>query len=135
VKPKLTSRLSKLIPRLASDNGPEVIATVRAIETALRAEGFDLHDLAAALQDREIVVSAKAPQIASAPTWEHLLHQERRAWMDAIKLHPETTDFQREYLSKMANSLRVGMVFAPHWRHRKLFDERVARIFARGGRP
>jgi hypothetical protein len=39
--------LSKLIPRLASDHDGEVVATVRAIDRALRTRGADWHDLAA----------------------------------------------------------------------------------------
>lgn len=47
MNPKSAERLSKLIPRLASDSDPEVIATVRAIIATLASTGKDLHDLAA----------------------------------------------------------------------------------------
>ena len=49
--PKLSSRLSKLIPRLASDSEGEVLATVRAIRVSLQAEGLDLHDLATCVEN------------------------------------------------------------------------------------
>lgn len=39
-------RISKLIPRLASDSAGEVIATVNAIRRTLTTAGLDLHDLA-----------------------------------------------------------------------------------------
>jgi hypothetical protein len=42
-------RLSKLLPRLASNHDGEVVATARAIERVLRASGHDWHDLAAAV--------------------------------------------------------------------------------------
>ena len=45
----LHPRLSRLIPRLASDSEGEVIATVRAIRNVLGKAGLDLHDLAAGL--------------------------------------------------------------------------------------
>lgn len=41
-----TAKLKKLIPRLASDSGGEVVATVEAIRRVLKTEGKDLHDLA-----------------------------------------------------------------------------------------
>src|SRR5690606_6738692 len=42
----LAPRLSKLIPRLASNHDGEVVATVAAIRRTLEADGLDLHDLA-----------------------------------------------------------------------------------------
>lgn len=42
-------RLVRLMPRLASDADGEVVATVRAIDRALRGAGCDWHDLTAAL--------------------------------------------------------------------------------------
>jgi hypothetical protein len=44
----IPAAIAKLIPRLASTFDGEVVATVRAIERALRSAGYDLHDLAAA---------------------------------------------------------------------------------------
>jgi hypothetical protein len=38
--------VENLIPRLASPYDAEVVATARALDRALKAEGFDLHDLA-----------------------------------------------------------------------------------------
>lgn len=42
----IAPKLAKLIPLLSSDKDGEVVATARAIERTLRAEGFDWHDLA-----------------------------------------------------------------------------------------
>ena len=42
-------KLKLLIPRLASDNDGEIVATVNAIARTLKSNGADLHDLAAAL--------------------------------------------------------------------------------------
>ena len=130
----LTDRLSKLIPRLASEYDSEVIATVRAIQAALRAGGRDVHDLAATVRGREIVAVVKAAQIKQAPNWNNLSHQERSAWMTAVTAHSETTEFERQRLADMANRLRIGMIFTPHWRYLRLFDELVARLHAKGVR-
>jgi hypothetical protein len=46
---ELRDRLAKLMPRLASPFDGERIATLAAIERVLAAEGFDLHDLTAAI--------------------------------------------------------------------------------------
>jgi hypothetical protein len=78
---KLANRLSKLLPLLASDKNGEVLATVRAIRAALPGEGFDLHDLAGSIAGGEVVAIPRAPQIAAAPTRDHLTHQECHAWM------------------------------------------------------
>ncbi len=43
-------KLSKLVPRLASDADGEIVATVRAIDRTLRSSGFDWHDFTSALQ-------------------------------------------------------------------------------------
>jgi len=44
------SKLSKLIPLLASDQDGEVVATARAIQRLLKTAGADLHDIVAALE-------------------------------------------------------------------------------------
>ena len=81
MSPKLADRLSKLLPLLASDKEGEVLATVRAIRAALLGEGLDLHDLSASIANGDVVTTPRAPQIAAAPTWDHLTYQEQHAWM------------------------------------------------------
>ncbi|WP_172332226.1 hypothetical protein [Mangrovicoccus sp. HB161399] len=61
----ITTKLEKLIPRLGTDSDAEAIATVRAIERALKSNGNDWHDLAAALKakpDQIHYQAADAPQ-------------------------------------------------------------------------
>lgn len=43
------AKLSRLLPRLASDHDGEVVATARAVRRALDGAGLDLHDLAGRL--------------------------------------------------------------------------------------
>ncbi|HVG49329.1 MAG TPA: hypothetical protein VM899_14480, partial [Rubellimicrobium sp.] len=42
-------KLSRLVPRLSSDADGEIVATVRAIDRALRGAGFDWYDFTSAL--------------------------------------------------------------------------------------
>lgn len=57
-------RLSKLIPRLATDHDGEVLATVAAIRRTLEGAGLDLHALAAVLSDPSPAPRPKAPRRA-----------------------------------------------------------------------
>ena len=45
----IPAQVAKLIPRLASDHGGEVVATARAIARTLKAAGLDFHELASAI--------------------------------------------------------------------------------------
>lgn len=45
----IAAKLAKLIPLLSSDKDGEVVATARATERTLPAEGFDWHGLASAV--------------------------------------------------------------------------------------
>lgn len=58
-------KLSKLIPRLATDHAGEVVATVDAIKRTLAAAGLDFHALAAA-------VSTTPATISEPTTWKDL---------------------------------------------------------------
>jgi hypothetical protein len=56
----VAEKLSKLIPRLATNHDGEIVATVAAIGRTLQSAGLDFHDLAAALREEpsppEVVV-------------------------------------------------------------------------------
>ena len=60
----IAPKLAKLIPLLSSDKDGEVVATARAIERTLRAEGFDWHDLANAVtrQPEARIIYIKPPE-------------------------------------------------------------------------
>jgi hypothetical protein len=45
----INSTIGKLLPRLASNHDGTVVATARAIERLLRADGMDLHDSVVAI--------------------------------------------------------------------------------------
>lgn len=133
--PMVRSRLQKLLPRLASNADGEVLATVRAIRSALQSDGLDLHDLAAAIGDVEIEHAPRLAQIAAAPSWADLSRQEREGWMAKILADPDLGPFERDKLGDLAARLRAGMIFSPHPHRRRLFDERLARLHAQGVRP
>lgn len=71
--PEVATRLSKLVPRLASDQDGEVVATARAMQRVLSVNGVSLHELAAFLLEgpgerivfRERVVYRDAPAKAA----------------------------------------------------------------------
>lgn len=52
MSPELRDKLSKLIPRLSTDQDGEIVGTVLAIGRVLKSEGLDFHDLAKALSLR-----------------------------------------------------------------------------------
>jgi hypothetical protein len=132
---KTRDRLGKLIPRLASDQDPEVLATVLAIRSTLMADGLDLHDLAAAIAGSEVVSKTKPAQVQQAPSWAHLSHHERLGWLKAILRVPDIGELERDRLVDLYNRTMVGVFFHPHWTRVRLFDEHVARAFATGIRP
>jgi hypothetical protein len=135
MSPKLAVRLSKLLPLLASDKEGEVLATVQAIRAALLGEGLDLHDLSASIANGEVVATPRAPQIAAAPTWDHLTHQECHAWMKVLLSDPGLGKLERERLGELEAILKTGCYYKVHWRRVCLFDERLASAHARGMRP
>ena len=60
----IAPKLAKLIPLLSSDKDGEVVATARAIERTLRAEGCDWHDLATAVtrEPEKQIIYIKPPE-------------------------------------------------------------------------
>ena len=135
ISDKARDRLGKLIPRLASDKNGEVLATVRFIRSTLMAGGLDLHDLAAAIGGSEVVSRAKPAQVQQAPSWAHLSHHERLGWLKAILRVPDIGELERDRLVDLYNKTMVGVYHPPHRTRLRLFDEHVARAFARGIRP
>ena len=60
-------RLSKLVPRLASDADGEIVATVRQIGRALRDAGLDWHDFTASLAAPPVVRPRYEPPKPTTP--------------------------------------------------------------------
>lgn len=131
---KAKHRLAKLIPLLGSDKAGERQATVSAMASVLTAAGLDWHDLAAAVGGAEIVEAQRPPQIAPAPTWAELTHQERLGWLKAILKQNDLGDLERDRLTDLYNrELTFG--FNPTKKRLLLLNEHLARAYAKRGRP
>lgn len=65
IPPTLVAKLDPLIRRLASSHDGEIVATVRALERRLRAERFDLNDLAETVRQQAPPLAPQEPQ----PAW------------------------------------------------------------------
>lgn len=103
----ITGKLEKLIPRLGTDSDAEAIATVRAIERALKSNGSDWHDLAAALK-------AKPDPIHYQPhrEYHHATPDNSRLLQMARFLRDfcaaRLNDKCRKFVVEMANTLGAG---------------------------
>lgn len=130
----LSRKLEKLIPLLGSNHDGEAVATARAISSALASEGFDLHDLAAALSTnlvkRQMVVTAIAPP----ESFDSLSHFERRAWLDALLAVDWLTPLERERVAEVRNLVRIGVDYCVHYRRKRMIDALIARAAALGVR-
>jgi hypothetical protein len=131
----LTKRLEKLIPLLASNHDGEVIATARAIGSALAAEGFDIHDLAGSLIPYIAKREAVSATIAPPPVFDALTLFERRAWLEAIRKTDWLTRFERDHIEDVYARVRTGVDFVIHWRKKRIIDAVFARATAMGVRP
>ncbi|SFK79182.1 hypothetical protein [Methylocapsa palsarum] len=87
------SKITKLIPRLASDFDGEVVATARAIGRALKSAGLDWHDVAniseSCLNKPASVRTSSSRKYYGraaevAPVWNKLTVTQRGAWLSAI---------------------------------------------------
>jgi hypothetical protein len=96
-------KLAKLIPLLSSDKDGEVVATARAIERTLRAEGCDWHDLASAVtrepETRIIYINPPEPEPRD---WCELARWSRDHDDDRLNTK------ERSFVNDMANRLVCG---------------------------
>jgi hypothetical protein len=71
----VADKLSKLIPRLATDHDGEIVATVRAIRRTLKSAGLDFHALSGALsaEPKVVVLYREPPQSEPDPgNWREI---------------------------------------------------------------
>ncbi|MEK4034257.1 hypothetical protein WOC76_12665 [Methylocystis sp. IM3] len=133
--PFLKARLGKLIPLLGSDKDGEVLATARAIVTALASEGADLHDLAASVNpNASSRIKPTRRAFSVPPAFDSLTHFERRAWLDVLIDAEWLTPFERDTVEEVRNRVRLGQCYDPHWRKKRRIDELLARAAAKGVR-
>lgn len=94
----LAPRLSKLIPRLASDHEGEVVATVAAIRRTLENGGLDLHALAAAIGNPPVVY--RTEPACAEPSRSHQMDA-RRCLQSGIVWKPHEAEFLRQMVSQL----------------------------------
>jgi len=104
--------LVKLIPRLASNHDGEVVATARAIERVLKADGCDWHDLAGAItllpkpQVRLVDDDWRATLAFCAMHIHHLKMRDREFIKSLAHWRRDLTEKQKDWLEDIAARLR-----------------------------
>jgi len=96
--PTVSDKVSRLLPRLASDADGEVVATARALCRTLDRAGLDLHDLAARLTEppRPVVQPRQPPTLFEMAGWLRLHAQHR------------LTENQRDFVVRASGLLASG---------------------------
>jgi hypothetical protein len=98
----IAERLGKLIPRLATDQDGEVVATARAIGRTLHSARLDFHDLAQAVvtEPAPVVVYRERPAPSSEPqSWSALARWCRA--QDLGRLTPREREFVADMCAKL----------------------------------
>lgn len=145
--------LAKLLPRLASDQDGEVVATANAIRRTLGSAGLDLHDLAKrvaatsepfkfTLPDNPFWHTTPAPAEPQtpfegrAPRWDSVERSGRLAWLD-IMLSAENLLTPKE--AEMAKDMRDQVYYRPDKFRTPyqvgVLNRMLAKGWARGLRP
>lgn len=121
LSPDLTAKITRLLPRLASDAPGEVVATVAAIRRTLDRAGLDLHDLAARLADDPEPAAPEPPgdggDLLAMALWLHANAFDR------------LTARQADFVATVARLLTRGRALTPKqatWL-RKLYAQHVTR--------
>lgn len=105
--PDMAAKLSRLLPRLASDAPGEVVATVAAIRRTLDRAGLDLHDLAARLTDTPDRAALAPPDPCDGADLLALALWLRAHALD--RLSPPQADF----VANAARLLKAGRALTP----------------------
>lgn len=101
-KKPIPKQILKLIPKLASDNDGEVVATVKAIGRVLKSDELDWHDLANAIRIEPspgVTLKWTAPPLSQSEC-EHSLNE---LWKDNAILSPK----DRSVVSNMLTKARL----------------------------
>lgn len=115
----ITGKLEKLIPRLGTDADGEVIAIVRAIERALKSNGNDWHDLAAALKAQPEPIQYQ-PYTAPKPQPQPRYQARDQELEQFLQMARYLRDFCaarlnekcRRFVVEMANTLGAGQAIS-----------------------
>jgi hypothetical protein len=103
-----------LIPRLATDQDGEVVATARAIQRTLGSAGLDYHDLAASIAGAPESHRQHPKGFEEAPFWCDLSWNERRAWLTVLSRANCLSDWEANFVADLgARTSRYGMLVSP----------------------
>lgn len=108
---KTLDKLSKLIPRLASDQAGEVTATVAAIMRTLNGQGADLHDLVGLLMRKpveRIVYREREVEGEPADTDLDLIADEALRLCEELLASDSLTEKQRSFVSYVSRRAAEG---------------------------
>ena len=126
--------LGKLIPRLSTPFDAERLATVIAIERALRSEKLDWHDLAcAAVAQAGLPRSTCKATDGAPPRWADLDGEERLQWLAALASEPGLNHWSRSFADSIAAQVRSGCRLSP--KQLGCVDKILAAAWRRGVRP
>jgi hypothetical protein len=110
----LTPMLARLIPRLSSPFDGEKLATLAAIERALKAKGLDLHDFAAALDRPESSARIIPRDHPPAPNGTASTVSEARKRITWLLEEPDQlSPREDEFLRSLRGQLRAGRPPSP----------------------
>jgi hypothetical protein len=130
-------KLARLIPRLASPFDGEVVATVHAIERALKSKGLDFNDLATAVNRPEppprIVYRDRPAPAGPVDGSAHRsdpdgLHRDRARLQWLLRAPHRLTGRDRGFLISLLGQIDAGR--APSFKQ----SEWLADIYVRAGR-
>ena len=107
LSPDTDGKLSRLIPRLATDSDGEVLATVAAIRRTLDRAGMDLYDLAARL-----ATDAPRPVRQAPHTPDPATLFEMAGWLHS-RARNRLTAKQADFVASAARLLAAGRALTP----------------------
>lgn len=109
-------KLSPLILMLDSDSDGEALNALRALRRRLRADGFDFHDIVAAIEPRHPVRCGSAGQNHhrhERPVWSHLPTEGRLIWLRAIHDVSEPSTWQHDFTANIERLISAGRLLTP----------------------
>ena len=135
----VAEKITKILPRLASDQSSEVVASVLAVQRLLESVGADWHDFTAAFE-QGVANGATASRPSRAadsgsdfPQWETLSLRERVAWIEALNEADWLSVWERNFVASIRP--RVRRYWGLSQKQRAVVNRLLARAYARGVEP
>jgi hypothetical protein len=132
----IAPKLSRLIPRLASNHDGEVVATARAIGKILKSANLDFHDLAGSLDpspNQHVARAERGCPRNGPPTFS----ANRHAWAEMLRKSIDAdilTDWEQQFALTIVGRLS-SYTFRPSAKQQAIAAEIIAKGWAHGVRP